>query len=122
MTADFSHLEAQIRAARAEFDDAVERALRDMARFQRDNAPTQQEYRDLQEAAARGDLGDDMRELARRIERGDDSWDAVFSGESPNSELLGSTVDHAIAANQEAIVQAFEEDEDFDPSRPDPDS
>lgn len=69
----------------------------------------------------RGDLGDDMRALARRVERGDDTWDAVFTGESSHSELLGSTLDRAIAANRDAIVQAFEEDEDFDPSRPDPD-
>lgn len=120
MTADFSHLEAQLRAARSELDGAVEGAWRDVARFRRDYAPTAQEYRDLQDAAARGTLGDDMQELARRIERGDDTWDAVFSGESPNSELLGSTIDRTIAANREAIIQAFE-DEGFDPSRPDAD-
>lgn len=118
MTNDFSHLDQQLRAAKAELGDVMEQAVRDLARYRRENQPTEQERRALQEAALRGDLGDDMRQLARLVDRGQDSWDAIFSGESPNRELLRGHLDRMIAANSEAIVRAIEEDEDFDPSQP----
>lgn len=119
MTApDFAHIEARIRAARAALDEAMEEAVRDMARFERENRPTEEERRALQEAALRGDLGDDMRTLARRVDAGQDDWDAIFSGRSPNAELLRGHLDRMISEHREAIVRAIEEDEDFDPSSP----
>lgn len=121
MNPELPRLEAELRAARAELEETIERTWQKVSQFQRDYAPTEQEYRDLHDAADRGQLGDEMRELARRIERGEDSWDAVLSGQSSNSMLLATTLDRSIAAHHEAIAQAFEEDETFDPSRPDPD-
>jgi hypothetical protein len=117
MTApDFSRIEEQMRAANAALNDAIEDAVRELARFERENRPTEQERRALQEAALRGELGDDMRTLALRVETGEDNWDAIFSGESANTDLLRGHLDRMILANREAITRAFEEDDEFDPS------
>ncbi|MPZ85484.1 MAG: hypothetical protein GEV28_35925 [Actinophytocola sp.] len=118
MTSDFSSLEDQLREATAELDQVVARARVDLARFERDNQPTPAELRDLQESAERGDLGFDMQELARRVDEGQDSWAAIFSGDSPNSILLQGLLTRMIAENGEATRAAIEEDDDFDPFPP----
>ena len=119
MTApDFAGIEERMRAAKAALGEAMEEAVRELARFERENRPTEQERQALQEAALRGELGDDMRTLARRVDAGEDSWDAIFAGESPNTELLRGHLDRMIEANREAIARAFEEDDEFDPGEP----
>lgn len=119
MTApDFARIEEQLRAAKAALDAAMEQAVREMARFERENRPTDEERRALQEAALRGELGDDMRTLARRVEAGHDTWDAIFAGQSPSSDLLRGHLERMISENREAIAHAFEEDDDFDPNQP----
>jgi hypothetical protein len=86
-----------------------------MERFERDNKPTAEEQRQMQQAALRGELGDGMRTLARRVQNGQDSWDRIFSGRSPESHLIEEQVTRVIEANRDAIRQAFE-DEEFDPA------
>jgi hypothetical protein len=114
MTGPFAEFAERIQAARAEFEAALAQAEQDLSRFRRENRPTPEERQQLQEAALRGDLGDDMRELAEHVDRGEDNWDAVFSGESPNVELLRGHLERTIADNQEAVTQALEDDEEFD--------
>jgi hypothetical protein len=111
----------RLRAAMAELDHVIDRAQEDLYRFQRDNQPTREELQALQDAARRGELGDDMRELARRIEAGQDSWRAVFAGESPNAALLRGHLDRMAEQNREAIRTALADDEEFDPFAPSPD-
>ncbi len=119
MTApDFSHIDGQLRAARAELDALLESVSRDLVEFRRANEPTPQERQALHDAALRGDLGEDMRRLARYVEDGQDSWEAIFSGRSPHRDLLAGHLDRMIEANREAIAQAFRDDPDFDPSEP----
>lgn len=118
-TPDFARIEARLRAATAALNEVMEEAVIELARFERENRPTEEERRALHEAALRGDLGDDMRTLARRIEAGEDDWDAVFSGRSPNDELLREHLENMIEANRDAITRAIEEDEEFDPYPPD---
>lgn len=118
MTSDFSSLEDQLREATAELDQVVAQARVDLARFERDNRPTPEELRDLQEAAERGDLGFDMQELARRVDEGQDSWPAIFSGDSPNAILLQGLLTRMIEENRDAARAAVEEDDDFDPFPP----
>ena len=108
----------RIRAAIAELDSVIGRAREDLYRVQRDNQPTREEQQALQDAARRGDLGADMRELARLIERGQDSWRAVFAGESPNAGLLRGHLERMVEANRESISTALVEDDDFDPFAP----
>ncbi|HEY2766307.1 MAG TPA: hypothetical protein VGJ13_20200 [Pseudonocardiaceae bacterium] len=119
MTSDFTDLDARIQAAKADLGEVIAQTERELIRFRRDNQPTAEDLRALQDAARRGDLGDDMRELANRIDRRQDSWAAVFSGDSPNAGLLRGHLDRMIAENREAIETAIEEDPDFDPFPPD---
>lgn len=117
---DFTRIEEQMRAAKAALEEAMEEAVRELARFERENRPTEEERRALHQAALRGELGDDMRTLARHVEAGRDSWDDVFSGESPNAELLRGHLNRMVSANRDAIARAIEEDEEFDPYPADP--
>lgn len=111
MTNPFAELNERLRAARAELDTVLAQAERDLARYKRENKPTEEERQALHDAALRGELGDDMRVLAERVERGEDSWDAIFAGESPESELLRGHLDRMIEENREAIVEGLDEDE-----------
>jgi hypothetical protein len=121
MTApDFARIEEQVRAAKAALNEAMEQAVRELARFERENRPTEEERRALQEAALRGELGEDMRTLARRVDAGEDSWDAIFAGESPNADLLRGHLDRMIEANRDAIARAIEQEPDFDLYRQEP--
>ncbi|MEN3612256.1 hypothetical protein [Plantactinospora sp. ZYX-F-223] len=115
---DFAYIEQRMRAATAELREAMESALQEMLRFQRENRPTEEERRALQEAALRGDLGDDMRTLARLVEAGEEDWDRIYSGESPNAGLLRGHLDRMVAEHRDDIVRAIEEDEEFDPMDP----
>ena len=108
---DFDYLDRRMRAATAELDGVMEKAVRDLSRYERENRPSEQDRRALHEAALRGELGHDMRRLARYIENGEDSWDAVFSGRSPHGELLRGHLERMIERNRDAIAQAVEEDE-----------
>ncbi len=119
MTSGFSDLEDQIQAAKAELDQAIAQARQDLARFRRENQPTDEERQALQDASLRGELGNDMRELARRVDRGEDTWEAIFSGDSPSAGLLRGHLDRMAAENRTAIGTAIEEDPDFDPFPPD---
>ncbi|MGQ0773510.1 MAG: hypothetical protein ACT4NY_03680 [Pseudonocardiales bacterium] len=118
MTSSFPGLEDQIQAAKAELGQTIEQAQRDLARFRRENQPTDEERRALQDAALRGELGDDMRELARRVDRGQDTWEAIFSGDSPNAVLLRGHLGRMATEHRAAISTAIEEDPDFDPFPP----
>src|SRR5262249_9521264 len=123
MTApDFARIEARLQEAKAALNEAMQDAVLALARFERENRPTDEERLALQEAALRGDLGTDMQTLARRVDSGEDSWDAIFSGASPYTDLLGAHLDRMIAANREAIARAVEEDDEFDPYPEDPDA
>ncbi|MGQ0837435.1 hypothetical protein [Actinokineospora sp.] len=113
--------EDRIQAAMAELDLVIDRAQQDLYRFQRRNEPTPEDLQALQDAARRGDLGDDMRELARKVESGQDSWRAVFAGDSPNTALLYGHLDRMMRENREAIATALAEDDEFDPFAPSPD-
>lgn len=114
MTDPFSELTERLRAAREQLSAVLAQAEQDLSRYKRENQPTPEERQQLQEAALRGELGDQMRELGERIDRGEDTWDAVFAGDSPNAELLQGHVERMIAENRDAIVEAFEENEEFD--------
>jgi hypothetical protein len=113
---DFSRIEEQMRAAKAALSVAMEDAVRAMDRFERDNKPTPEEQRAMQQAALRGELGNEMRTLAQRVDAGQDNWDAIFSMQSPNSALLEGHLQRMIEANRDAIQHAFEQDDEFDPS------
>jgi hypothetical protein len=119
MTSDFSDFDGQIQAAKAELSEVITQAQEDLARFRRENKPTDEERQALQDAALRGELGEEMRELARRVSTGRDTWEAVFSGDSPSSALLQGHLDRMAEQNRTVISTAIEQDPDFDPFPPD---
>jgi hypothetical protein len=63
----------------------------------------------LEEQAASGDLGDDMKTLVEKIRDGDDTWENVFSGESPNGALLQGHLTKMVEEHQDDLALAFEE-------------
>jgi predicted aminopeptidase len=63
----------------------------------------------LEEQAASGELGDDMVTLVEKIRGGEDTWEAVFSGESPNGALLQGHLTKMVEEHQDDLALAFEE-------------
>lgn len=119
MTGDLSGPQDRLRAAIEALDEVVTEARQDLDRFRRDNQPTREELAQLQELARDGELGFDMEELARLVDEDRDTWDAIFSGESPNVDLLQGHLDRMVEENREAVRTALEEDPEFDPFPPD---
>src|SRR6478672_6403420 len=57
---------------------------------------TDEERQALEEQAESGALGDDMKTLVEKIRSGEDTWEQVFSGESPNGALLQGHLDRMV--------------------------
>ncbi|WP_210439014.1 hypothetical protein [Nocardioides xinjiangensis] len=70
---------------------------------------TEDEREALEEQARSGELGEDMQALVARITSGEDTWERVFSGESPNGALLQGHLSRMVEEHQEDIALAFEE-------------
>ena len=70
---------------------------------------TDEEKQALEEQAESGELGDDMKTLVEKIRGGEDTWEQVFSGESPNGALLQGHLDRMVEEHQDDIALAFEE-------------
>lgn len=70
---------------------------------------TEEERTALEEQAESGELGEEMKELVGKIKDGDDTWEQVFSGESPNGALLQVHLTRMFEEHQEDIALAFEE-------------
>ena len=70
---------------------------------------TDQERQALEEQAGSGELGEDMKELVEKVRGGEDTWEQVFSGESPNGALLQGHLARIVDEHQEDIALAFEE-------------
>lgn len=63
----------------------------------------------LEEQAASGELGDDMKSLVEKIRGGEDTWENVFSGESPNGALLQGHLTMMVEEHKDDLALAFEE-------------
>ena len=70
---------------------------------------TDGEKQALEEQAESGELGDDMKTLVEKIRGGEDTWELVFSGQSPNGALLQGHLDRMVEEHQDDIALAFEE-------------
>ena len=70
---------------------------------------TPEEKEALEEQASSGELGEDMVTLVEKIRGGEDTWEQVFSGESPNATLLQGHLTRLVEEHQEDIALAFEE-------------
>jgi hypothetical protein len=70
---------------------------------------TDEEKQALEEQAESGELGEDMQTLGEKIRGGEDTWEQVFSGESPNAALLQGHLTRMVEEHQDDIALAFEE-------------
>ena len=70
---------------------------------------TDEEKTALEDQAESGELGEDMKTLVGRIKEGDDTWERVFSGESPHGALLQGHLTRMFEEHKEDIALAFEE-------------
>lgn len=70
---------------------------------------TDEEKQALEEQAESGELGEDMRTLVGKIKDGEDTWEQVFSGESPHGSLLQGHLTRMFEEHEEDIALAFEE-------------
>ncbi len=70
---------------------------------------TEEERQALEEQAGSGELGDDMKTLVEKIRGGEDTWEQVFSGQSPNGALLQGHLHRMVEEHQDDIALAFEE-------------
>jgi hypothetical protein len=70
---------------------------------------TDEEKEALEEQAASGELGDDMKTLVEKIRGGEDTWENVFSGESPHGALLQGHLTKMFEEHQDDLALAFEE-------------
>lgn len=70
---------------------------------------SEEEKKALEEQAASGALGEDMKTLAEKIRNGEDTWESVFSGESPNGTLLQGHLTKMFEEHKEDLALAFED-------------
>ena len=70
---------------------------------------TDEEKQALEEQAESGELGDDMKTLVAKIRGGEDTWEQIFSGQSPRGALLQGHLDRMVEEHQDDIALAFEE-------------
>ena len=117
MATDFSAYDDAIRNAFRELNATIAEARRELERFKERNKPTDEEISELHRLARSGELGEDMRELARLVDAGEDSWQAVFSGESPNRDLLHAHLDRMMAQNRDAVAEALADDPELEEAR-----
>lgn len=68
-----------------------------------------EEKKALEEQAESGELGEDMATLVERIKGGEDTWEQVFSGDSPHGDLLQGHLTRMFEEHKEDIALAFEE-------------
>jgi len=68
-----------------------------------------EEKKALEEQAESGELGEDMATLVEKIKGGEDTWEQVFSGESPHGDLLQGHLTRMFEEHKEDIALAFEE-------------
>ncbi|GAA1915496.1 hypothetical protein [Nocardioides hwasunensis] len=70
---------------------------------------SEEEKEALEDQAESGELGDDMKSLVEKIKGGEDTWDNVFSGESPNGALLQGHLTKMFEEHKEDLALAFED-------------
>ena len=105
--------QAEILAAIGEAREGLTASLADLkATVDQLNARpllTDEEKKVLEEQASSGELGEDMATLVEKIQGGEDTWEQVFSGESPNGALLQGHLTKMFEENKEDLALAFEE-------------
>ena len=100
---------AAISAAREDLTSSLADLTATVEQLGKQPLLTDEEKQALEEQAESGELGEDMQTLVEKIRSGEDSWEQVFSGQSPNGALLQGHLTRMVDEHQEDIALAFEE-------------
>lgn len=100
---------AAISAAREDLTSSLADLTATVEELEKGPLLTDEEKQALEGQAESGELGEDMQTLVEKIRSGEDSWEQVFSGRSPNGALLRGHLTRMVEEHQEDIALAFEE-------------
>ncbi len=100
---------AELAKAHAEFNVAQADLESHLDKMRSQPLLSDEERKALEELAEKGQLDDDMTALVKKVKDGEDTWDAVFSGESPHGMLLHQTLSKLIAEHELEIAEAWED-------------
>jgi uncharacterized protein HemY len=100
---------AELAKARAEFDVAQADLRSHLDTMRAQPLLTDEERTALEELAEKGALDDDMTALVTKVKDGEDTWDAVLSGESPHGALLQEALSRLVAEHELDIAEAWED-------------
>lgn len=100
---------AAISAAREDLTSSLADLTATVEELEKRPLLTDEEKQALEQQAGSGDLGEDMQLLVEKIRSGEDTWEQVFSGESPHGSLLQGHLTRMFEEHKEDIALAFEE-------------
>jgi predicted nuclease with TOPRIM domain len=100
---------AAISAAREELTESLADLKATVDQMNAKPMLSEEEKEALEEQAESGELGEDMKTLVEKIKSGEDTWEQVFSGESPNGSLLQGHLTKMFEEHKDDIALAFEE-------------
>ncbi len=100
---------AELAKAHAEFNVAQADLQSHLDKMRAQPLLSDEERKALEELAEKGELDDDMTALVKKVKDGEDTWDAVFSGESPNGALLQNNLSRLVAEHEFEIAEAWED-------------
>ena len=104
-----------VQLAMAEVQAATDELRATTARARAETRMTRDEREEFEQAARSGRLGPEMQQLAEKVDRGDDSWEAIWSGRSPNQALFLTYFDRTWAEVGPQVKRAVEADDDLEP-------
>ena len=100
---------AAINAAREDLTSSLADLRASVEDLEKKPLLTDEERQALEEQAESGELGEDMQTLVEKIRGGEDTWEQVFSGQSPHGALLQGHLARMVDEHQDDIALAFEE-------------
>ena len=115
MSATPAQLQRALDAALRELRQTLAVTKAQLARVRSEPTTTPEERRQLQAEARSGVLGRDMATIARHVESGETSWQEVFEGISPHTDLLRDHVDRMVALHRDDVRRALAADPVPDP-------
>ncbi|WP_194814251.1 hypothetical protein [Nocardia sp. XZ_19_385] len=74
-----------------------------VAAYKQENELSAAELQQLSESASSGELGADMQAAANLVASGQDTWQAMFAGDSSNAGLIVSNFDRSVSENSAAV-------------------
>lgn len=110
-----SRLPLGAQLALAELQAATEELRAKTAHAKAETRMTREEREQFEQAARSGRLGPEMQQLEEKVDRGEDSWEAIWSGGSPNQALFSTFFDRTWSEVAAQVKRAIEEDDDVEP-------